>query len=176
MTAANISVPSLLIPLEGEMLLLPNAAVAEIIDYNDPEPVEKSPDWLLGLLLWRGYRLPLLSFENVTGKQPSLTDGSVRIAIINNLKGNNDLPFFGIVIQGIPSLTQANQSIVIASANETVDAETRQGVLRDVLVHGHPAVIPDLDAIEDLLHTLPKKMLGGFYADPEAESKKKARK
>jgi chemosensory pili system protein ChpC len=176
MTATIVSVPSLLIPLEDDTLLLPNAAVAEIVGYQDPDAIEGSPDWLLGLMSWRGYRLPLLSYESVKGKKISSTDGRVRIAIINTLKGNDQLPFFGIVTQGIPSLTQANQSVVMRSPEEADADNLQPGVLCEVLVHGNPAVIPDLDAIEDLLHTLPKESLGGYYADPDVESKKKAKK
>lgn len=163
-----ITVPCLLIPIEGGMLLLPNAAVAEITGFHNPEPLTDSPEWLMGLLPWREHRLPLLSFEELIGRQVSSRAGRIRIAIINTLNGNKDLPFFGIVTQGIPNLIQVNQSILINSAD---DIDSGPGVLRSVLVNGHPAIIPDMDAIENLLCELPKESLGGFNTGQETEEK-----
>ena len=40
----------LLIPLHKETMLLPNAAVAEVIAYSDPESIPDAPDWLHGWL------------------------------------------------------------------------------------------------------------------------------
>jgi chemosensory pili system protein ChpC len=171
MTATIISVPCLMIPVEGEMVLLPNAAIAEIVGYSEPEQVDKAPNWLLGLISWRGYKIPLLSYEALTGGEPLLNEGRVRIAVVNTLKGSKAVPFFGIVTRGIPKLTQANQGMVINSAEEGGKSDSRTGVLQNVLVHGNPAVIPDLDAIESLLLELPKKCLGGFYATPDVESR-----
>jgi len=49
------------------LMLLPNAAVAEIIGYQDPAAVESGPNWLLGLMSWRGISLPLISLEAIRG-------------------------------------------------------------------------------------------------------------
>src|SRR5688500_4090624 len=46
-----------LIQVTGARLLMPNAAIAEVLSYADPEPVEGTPDWLLGQVRWRGWQL-----------------------------------------------------------------------------------------------------------------------
>ena len=56
-----------LITVTNGRLLLPNASVAEVITYSEPEAVENAPDWLLGRVRWRGWRLPLLSFSRLAG-------------------------------------------------------------------------------------------------------------
>ena len=56
-----------LIQIEGARLLLPNATIAEVLSYADPEPVENAPDWLLGRIRWRGWQLPLVSFARIAG-------------------------------------------------------------------------------------------------------------
>ena len=144
--AANVH--SLLIPMANDTLLLPNAAVAEIIALTDIEPVENAPEWLLGFINWRGQHVPLLSFEVVNGNEKPEYQSKARIVVFNALGGSSSLPFFATLAQGIPHLIQANQSIVTALAESD---EHPTGVLCPVLVEGEPAVIPDLDAMEKLI-------------------------
>ena len=73
----------ILITVPGGKLLLPNATVSEIITFAAPESVEDKPDWYLGALRWKGYRLPLVSFSAMAGwssgeSQSSRSQGSVR--------------------------------------------------------------------------------------------------
>ena len=56
-----------LIQVEGARLLLPNATIAEVLSYADPEPVADAPHWLLGRIRWRGWQLPLASFSRLAG-------------------------------------------------------------------------------------------------------------
>ena len=56
-------IASLLIPMIGKPLLVPNVAVAEIVGWEQPEKAEGSPDWLLGEVEWRGVTLPVVSLE-----------------------------------------------------------------------------------------------------------------
>ena len=60
------TVHSLLLPINKELLLLPNAAVAEVITYSEPEAINDAPEWLLGILNWRERRIPLISFESIS--------------------------------------------------------------------------------------------------------------
>ena len=43
-----------LIQVADARLLLPNATIAEVLSYADPDRVENAPDWLLGRIRWRG--------------------------------------------------------------------------------------------------------------------------
>src|SRR5690625_2399037 len=56
-----------LIPISGARLLLPNATVSEVITLSTPEPIPGAPDWLLGRVGWRGWRLPLVAFSTLAG-------------------------------------------------------------------------------------------------------------
>ncbi len=147
MSNLNISVRSLLIPMVKEQMLLPNASLAEIITYTQPRALKNSPDWMLGMLPWRGMDVPLVSFESIQGGKTEIGQGS-RIAIINALGGDSDLPFFAMLVQGIPHLVLANQSVVTALADQKASQE---GVLSHVLIEAEPAIIPDLDGIESTL-------------------------
>jgi membrane-associated phospholipid phosphatase len=52
-------VASLLIPLDGELLLVPNVTVAEIVPISRVEPRADAPEWYLGDFSWREQTVPL---------------------------------------------------------------------------------------------------------------------
>lgn len=143
--AANVH--SLLLPVETTTLLLPNAAVAEIVDYREPEAATDGPAWFLGTVTWRGLQVPLVAFEAIGGDPDGAPAERLRIAIVNTLNGNPALPFIGVALRGIPRLLNAGSEVIAA-------AETTGGdpaVLTHVQVGGEPAAIPDLDALEKLV-------------------------
>ncbi|HEC29769.1 MAG TPA: chemotaxis protein CheW [Gammaproteobacteria bacterium] len=144
----NISVRSLIIPLKHDKLLLPNASLAEIITYTSPDPIDGSPEWCAGILTWRGQGIPLLSFEALQGGVMAKSGDKSRVAVFNALGGKKELPFFAFVVEGIPHLVNANQSVVTALAEHTgVDV----GVSAHVMVEAEPMIIPDLDQIESMI-------------------------
>ena len=139
-------VHSLMVPMHQMALLLPNASVAEIIGYTDPETGVDMPEWMMGTIKWRGYNVPLVSYESMLGKEMGATKGKVRIAIFNGINGKAGLPFYGVVTQGIPRLVQATKNVV----KEAEDSRDENDlILANVRVHGDEAVIPDLDEIEN---------------------------
>jgi chemosensory pili system protein ChpC len=137
-----------MIPMAHDRILLPNSAVAEIIGNREAESLDNTPGWFAGFISWRGKQVPLISFEVLTDKESNAAVRGSRIVIFNALGGNDYLPFFATVSSGIPHLIQANQSIVTALAENDQHAD---GVLCPVLVEGVPALIPDLDAMEEML-------------------------
>jgi len=148
MSDLNISIRSLLIPMVQDKLFLPNASLAEIVSYSDPIAVEDGPDWCLGMLDWRGMQVPLISFEAMQEVPQADITRKNRIAVFNSLSNNKKLPFFAMLVQGLPHLMLANQSLVSTLAEETGDDVA---VKAHVLVEAEPAVIPDLDAIESMI-------------------------
>jgi len=151
MSNLNISIRSLLIPLTHDTLLLPNASLAEIVVQTEIEKVD-GPEWLLGMMSWRGLMVPLVSFEAIQGDTTSKLEKNSRIVVLNTLTDNSNRPFFAILAQGIPHLVNANQSVVTAIAQ---DAGEENGVLQHVLVEAEPAIIPDLDKIESMISSEP---------------------
>jgi len=147
----SIRVHSLVIPIEGNSILLPNANVAEVIQYSTPESVKGAPEWMLGFIKWRELKIPLVSYEAFIGAPRSAEEkkGIKWIMVLNALSGKHDMPFFGLVAQGKPKLIQVDESVVIP-----MDRKEEKGVLRHVHVHGDPAIIPDPDCIESMLRDL----------------------
>jgi chemosensory pili system protein ChpC len=137
-----------LVPVGQLRLLLPNATVAEVITLPTPEPVEGAPDWLLGRIAWRGWRVPLVSFTKLAGAPEGDAELAVRVAVLKALGNNPKLPFIAVVTQGFPRLTTLNAELIIPTHD---GAPLPAGVKAQVLVRDDIAVIPDLEGIEEEL-------------------------
>ncbi|HEY8010622.1 MAG TPA: chemotaxis protein CheW [Rudaea sp.] len=137
-----------MIPISGGRVLLPNATIAEVISYSAPEKIENAPDWLLGRLTWRGWRLPLFSFSILSGIATSESVGSAKVAVLKALGGNAKLPFVALLAQGFPRLTTVLPDLLISTGGEDAQAP---GVRAHVLVRNDHAVIPDLALIESMV-------------------------
>jgi chemosensory pili system protein ChpC len=134
-----------LVPVGTLRLLLPNATVAEVITLPTPEPVAGAPEWLLGRIAWRGWRIPLLSFTTLAGAEEGDGELASRVAVLKALGGNPKLPFIAVVTQGFPRLTTLNAELIIPTHDGTA---LPPGVRAQVLVRDDVAVIPDLEGIE----------------------------
>ena len=139
------TVHCLLLPLNREIALLPNAAVAEIVPFSEPESPGDAPEWLVGKLNWRDRRIPLVMFESVSDGEAGSIHNNCRIAILNTLNGNNNLPYIGIVTQGLPSLQIVRQNNIQFSDSL---AEQRQSIKAYVNLNGTAAIVPDIDDLE----------------------------
>lgn len=148
MAETRLSIRSQIIPVGDGHLVLPNTAVAEVINYSEPAPVAEGPEWLLGLLSWRERDVPLLSFEVLCRQPKPPLPVRAKIVVLNALGGNPDLNFFAVLVQGIPQLANVDESR-IAAMDYTPEAGSV--IASRVVVDGVTAVIPDLDAIEQRL-------------------------
>jgi chemosensory pili system protein ChpC len=137
-----------MVPVTGGRVLLPNATVAEVISYAAPEKIANAPNWLLGRLSWRGWRLPLFSFPVLTGRLEEESRTNARVAVLKAIGGHAGLPFLALLAQGFPRLTTVTQELLIPSADEAPHAA---GVHSEVLVRDDRAIIPDLDLIESMV-------------------------
>src|SRR5262245_28973288 len=103
---------SLLIPLAQERLIVPRAAVAEVIGYQPLEAMPGAPPWYLGTVGWNGRNVPVISFEGACGQPIPPTGGRARIVVLYCLGQKLDAGFFGILTQGFPQLVRANPDVV----------------------------------------------------------------
>lgn len=136
-------IASLLIPMVGRPLLLPNVAVAEIVPWQEPERLEDKPQWFLGEVEWRGVRIPVLSLELMN--DPELEDAAHgnRLAVLNGV-GQTKHNFYAVAVQGIPRLVRVFPDEL---GNEQ-DATEEKSYDMHVQVSGERAVIPDLANVE----------------------------
>ncbi len=144
-----------LIPLSNMTIVLPNTCIAEVISLGELNPVKKTPRWFLGMMNWRGVRIPVISFEAANNIASNMPMHNVRATILNGISGNDKLPFYGMVSQGIPRLTRLDKSAisVIETPEQKLPLVSEQAQLVDATV-----VIPDLYKVEALLSTEIRKI------------------
>lgn len=144
-------IATLLLPVSGRVLVLPNVSVAEIIPYRNPVADEDVPTWFLGHIEWRAQTVPVVSFEAINDEPFAGRDRNRRIAVLNAVAEHPGLPFFGIVTEGLPRLMR------VMADELASDGESGAGPaeLMRVVVSGESAVIPDLAFIQRRLVGLP---------------------
>ena len=170
MNEVSEKIASQIIPLNDEHIVLPNTAVAEIIGYTRPDDlptsINSAPDWLLGMLAWRGMSVPLISYERMIGSTFDAPDTRARIAVINSVGGITGTPFFAIVSKGIPQLAQIDADKISIVDDST---ETSPAIGCHVVISGEVAIIPDVDEVEKMLTSA----LGGKSAVRKKTASKK---
>ena len=145
MNSQQNDIRGVMISVTNGRVLLPNATVSEVITFAVPEPVPNAPDWLLGRIRWRGWRLPLVSFARLAGYASTEGELGAKVVVLKALGGNPKLPYFAMLTQGFPRLvTVSHDQLVEAGEGE----EQPPGVMMPVLLRDDPAVVPDLAQIE----------------------------
>jgi chemosensory pili system protein ChpC len=138
-----------LIQVAGARLLLPNATIAEVLSYADPEPVAGAPDWLLGRIRWRGWQLPLVAFARLTGTATDEQGGlGSKVLVVKAFGGNPKLPFFALLTQGFPRLVTVSQDGLV---QVEPDGALPDAVHAAVMLNEDEALLPDIDRVEALL-------------------------
>jgi len=135
-----------LIQVAEARLLLPNATIAEVLSYADPEPVADAPDWLLGRMRWRGWQLPLVSFSRFSGIAEDRGGLGSKVIVLKALGGDTKHPFFALLTQGFPRLVTVTEGTLVSDSD---DAGVPEGVLARVRLNEDDALLPDLAALED---------------------------
>ncbi len=144
----HADIRGVLIQLAGARLLLPNAAIAEVLSYAPPEPVEAAPDWLLGKMRWRGWQLPLVAFAELAGVGKEPAGLGSKVVVLKALGGNAKAPYFAILSQGFPRLVTVSQDGLVP---DTDSAELPLGVQSRVMMNEDTAFVPDLGAVESMI-------------------------
>lgn len=147
MTTTSNDIRGVLIQVAGGRLLLPNATIAEVLSFADPETIDNTPDWLLGRIRWRGWQLPLVAFARMAGIAEEHGGLGSKVIVLKAFGGNSKMPYFAVLTQGFPRLvTIARDSLLVDEA-----ADLPPGVSARVRLNEDDAFVPDLDAVEALI-------------------------
>ena len=138
-----------LIQVAGGRLLLPNATIAEVLSYADPDPIENTPDWLLGRIRWRGWQLPMIAFARLSGIAEEKGGLGSKVIVLKALGGDPKFPYFALLTQGFPRLVTVSRDTLVTDTS--VDAALPEGVQARVLLNENEALLPDLEHVEVLI-------------------------
>ncbi|MBT8136233.1 MAG: chemotaxis protein CheW [Gammaproteobacteria bacterium] len=149
MTAAVEELYSLLVPLAEGRLVVPRACIAEVAGYNQPEPVNGAPHWLLGRMEWNGRTIPLISFEGACGEAMPRTGPRSRVVVFRAISDKLRTGYFGLVTQGFPQLVRVNPAVLAPDTGSDWPADSP--VLCQVRMVNQRPLIPDLELLETMI-------------------------
>lgn len=142
---ARSEIYAVLIALKGDTLLLPNAAVADVLPHGGLQPAAAGPEWWVGSFLWSGRKLAVVSFEAMNGGRKAELTTRSRLIVLQPFGSAADRPI-ALLGQGYPHLVTLNR---IAVRKQPLTATDREDlVLARVRIANTEAVVPDLEAIE----------------------------
>lgn len=152
MKAARVQdrIHSLEIPLAGTSLLVPSAAIAEVVTAGALAPVPASPHWLVGVLGWRLQAVPVISFEGLLGASVAAATDVSKIVVFYPFPGRKPHEFFGVLTQSEPRPQSIDPvSSIAAEPNELPDTPYLAAGLKS---DGQLLAIPDFDALKALFY------------------------
>lgn len=145
--SADQEIRGVLIRAGATQLLLPNATISEVLSYSPPEAVANAPDWLLGRMRWRGWRLPLVAFPVLSNQGDERAGLSSKVVVLKTLGGDARLPFFALLTEGFPRLVTISEAHLLDESDGDGDA-LPFAVRARVRLSDDVALIPDIDVIE----------------------------
>lgn len=145
--SAHQDIRGVLIRAGNTQLLLPNATISEVLSYSPPEAVANAPDWMLGRLRWRGWRLPLVAFPVLSKQGEERAGLASKVVVLKTLGGDARLPFFALLTEGFPRLVTISEANLLDESDGDGDA-LPFAVRARVRLNDDVALIPDIDVIE----------------------------
>lgn len=139
----------LLVPLNDRNLIIPNVTVAEVVPFSHLLTTNSNRDWIIGRLDWRGALVPAICYELMSGHVAPPPNPDARFIIVNGLDGSAQMPFYAILVQGIPKLMHIKDEGL-----QKIDA-VGMGEFDQlaVSVDGITAMIPNLERIEGVVQS-----------------------
>ena len=97
-----------LVALHDRQVLLPNVTVAEVVRMQRIQPVNNAPDWLVGMISWRGKLLPVLSLEAVLADRgdppPPAASPGCSLLVMNRSRPMDGLEFYAVLVRSMPRM------------------------------------------------------------------------
>jgi chemosensory pili system protein ChpC len=140
----------ILLTLRTENVVLPNAAVTEIVSLREIKKVSNAPQWLLGKIHWRGIDIPLVSFEAAAeGAGAAMTANQAAVIHLINSDGESSAyPYVGLSISGVPHISDFSRAQV---ATDTQIKKPHPMVAQRIRINGAAASILDIDSIASMI-------------------------
>jgi chemosensory pili system protein ChpC len=135
-------------PAESETLLLPTGVMAEVVDFQNPSPLDASPPWLLGQIEWENRQVPVFSFSAlINGSDVGKISAKSKILIIKSLADSVRVPYLGILLSDLPRMVNIQEKDLV----QTGDEKKSLGVFSRITLEEQSAIVPDLDRLTHLV-------------------------
>lgn len=131
--------------MDGITVIVPSAAVAEVINPIKIAPVPFSQTWMRGAVGWRTLAVPVVSFEALLGAPAAVTPAVGKIVILYPLGGRKDWEFFAFVATAEPRPQVLDGSQPPAAAEELPKSPY---VAAGLKLDGRLMLIPDFEAMK----------------------------
>jgi len=143
-------VRGIMIPVaKDRRVLLPNAIIAEVVSYQSLNKIDSSPNWLLGNFNWRGYDIPVVCYDTLATGRKSTLKLTGRVAVIKALGDIEHMPYFAIVVNGVPRLQLVTQGDLQVHESEE---ENSNAIASIVTIQDEMSEIPNIRFIEHVLN------------------------
>ena len=140
---------SLEVPLDGLTLIVPSAAVAEVVNSLTLTPVPFSHPWLKGVFGWRTLAVPVISFEALVGMPEPASTVAGKIVIFYPLSRRSDWEFYGMFATAEPRPQALSHSEPVATDSELPNLPYIAAGLK---VGGKLMLIPDMDEMKKVFY------------------------
>lgn len=137
----------MLLPTTDYKLILPHSTVEEILPFAVIDEKEGSSNYILGIINWRRYKLPLISMEVLDNKPRPEIKRRTRAAVIQFVNADGEVNFFSIILTGMPKMIVLDSSELVEETEEKSPA----CIAQKVSIEGEPFYIPDMAALEYIL-------------------------
>ncbi len=138
----------MLAPTEEDILLLPTSVLAEVVDFQQPSPMDDAPPWLIGQIEWDERQVPVFSFfALINGGDLGEISSRSKIMIIKSLTESGRVPYLGILLSDLPSMTVVKEF----DLEQTGDDRKSLGVFSRIRLEDQDAIVPDLDRLTHLI-------------------------
>lgn len=125
-------------------LLLPRASVVEVVEGRNMDIVVDLQGGVIGKMQWRGWTVPLVSFEAASSGTIPKFNSETKSVILHSLADDIERPYIAVTVQGNPKTVEVEESNLKAVSG----TENNDFVQSKVWVNAEfEAIIPDLSML-----------------------------
>lgn len=151
--AENLQViKCMILTLRSQNVLVPSASVAEMVSAEGARNAVDMPDWYVATMRWHNEDIPIVSFEAASGEKIKEVNQNTQIAMIYTAsEGGSKYPYIGLVVSGVPHVTQFSRDQIIVDPESLLDTHSHPMVIQKTRINGAAVSVLDIDGIEAMV-------------------------
>ena len=135
-------------------ILVPVSMVAQIVSRSLTKPFQSYADFVSSSIDWRDIEIPLIYSSEMLGAESGADAEFERAVVLWPMKGRQAADLFALTSMGSPHVVSIDEDTKRMEDNGSSvisNESAREYVLDYLQIEGHPAVIPDLRLISNLV-------------------------